>query len=517
MPITLLSMANGQPAPPVVPQFPAHPGALAGRLAARFALIALTALLVTLPLGVPALWDFVALKLGLSRGVYLIRPSENQAVYAQMGMIVVGLANCAWRVVAPPARLARNSILLLVPLFAGMQFLSATSAQSPEFALKSLLVPASGMLGFAFLCTVQAGRRDIEKMFLLVVLVSLPLSLYAIAQSQGFEFLPYSRFVTEGGGEEIGTKQKVSSLFGHPNYMASYLSPLVFWCMYFTLSRFGRPVRVTAGVAALSIVMALVVGGTRGGWVAVIAAGVPYYVLLTLLPRFRRQLLFAAGLALVVAVALLVIPNPLLRVQFDVSQRVFASTEISARFYYWMMALEMLRESPFLGIGYGHYNVLFWNTVSNFQQTPDSEFLRFILVDGIRGVLPGFVHNDFLQIATETGLLGLAVWLAIWTALVAQIWEAARNLGGAPRALLMAATFMAAFSAFAVDGVFNFPLHLPVSGFLFWILLGAWVAFREYLRRLRDGLEDEDEPSPTAGIAPEIPRVRFPRTKPKRR
>jgi O-antigen ligase len=348
------------------------------------------------------------------------------------------------------------------------------------------------------------------------VIGSIPLALYAVAQSQGWDFLPYSRTVTESGMEEIGTKQRVSSLFGHPNHLASYLAPLMYWGLYFAFARFPRMMRVTGAVAALAILGAMVVGGTRGAWVAVAGAAVPYYLLLTFFPGLRRQLLFSGGVGLLLALLILFVPNPLVHVQFNVSERLFGSKEISARFYYWMMALEMLKESPVLGAGYNHFNVLFWDAVDVFQRAPESDFMRFILTDSIRGVLPGYVHNDFLQTAAETGISGLAVWLGVWSVLLSQMWETGRRLVRTPRHLLMAATFLASFSVFGLDGMFNFPLQLPVSGFLFWTMVGAWVLFRTEIRRGPVQREDRSR-SKAAAISPEIPRVSFPRQGHRRR
>lgn len=488
------------------------------QVAGRFGFLAFLTVFATLPFAVPALWDFVAEKLGLTRGIYLVRPHENQIFYLQMSVCVAALAYCGWRVVVPPGRVCRNTLLWIATGFMGVCVLSAATAGSPRFALVGLMMPAAGYATFLLMATMEAGRREIEKLYLAGVAGVLLLAAYGAAQSQGWDFLPYSRLAGESTSEELGMKQRVSSLFGHPNYMASYLAPMFFWCLYFAFSRFPRWMRALGVLAAVAALLAMVLGGTRGGWVAVAGGFVPFYVVLTMLPRFRRPLLFAAGLAVVCALLLLLVPNPFLSVRFDVGQRVFGSTEISARFYYWMMALEMLREHPVLGVGYGHYNVLFWHTADAFQRGADSEFFRYILREGIRGVLPGYVHNDWLQVATEQGLAGFALWAALWSVLLAQVWETARMLRNHARPLLMTATFMALFTAFALDGLFNFPLHIPVSGYLFWVSLGAWVVFRAEVAPGRSGyVAHLPHRSRTEDLAEGVPRVRFTPTRKKGR
>jgi O-antigen ligase len=196
-------------------------------------------------------------------------------------------------------------------------------------------------------------------------------------------------------------------------------------------------------------------------------------------PRYRRQLLFTAGAAIFIGLLIVLSPIPFFKLQFNISQRLFASKEISARFYYWLIALEMIKNHLLLGVGYGNFNALFWEVVSNFQRQPENAFYRFILEEHIRGVSPGYVHNDYLQIAAESGLLGLGAWFGLWSVLLCQAWQTAKRAASKPRILLFSAALLAYFVGFAVDGLFNFPVQIPVSGFVFWLLLGMWVAFRD--------------------------------------
>jgi O-antigen ligase len=261
--------------------------------------------------------------------------------------------------------------------------------------------------------------------------------------------------------------------------MASYLAPLLFWALYFVLARPSRAMRAVAGIAALLMITALIVGGTRGPWLAVLMAAVPYYMMLAASPAYRRPLLFSAGLGILVVVALLLIPNPLVHVQFDLQKRLLGSKEIAARFYYWLMAIQMFKDHPIFGIGYGNFDIQFWDYVDAYQRQPQSEYFRYVLQETIRGVRPGFVHNDHLQVLAESGLVGLVAWLGLWTTLLHQGLVAARRWLHDQRRLLVVATFLASLICFGVDALTNFPFHVPVSGFLFWVTVGLWTAYYE--------------------------------------
>lgn len=455
------------------------------RFAARFGLLGILTLVMTLPYAVPALWDAVALRLEWERGYYLLKPVENQRIFLQLAFLAAALPYAALCIVAPPRGVARNALVPVALLLLGVLVLSAAFGQSPAFSLRGLLMPAAAFGAFLLLATTRPGTIEAEKILFVAVAAMIPAALYAVAQSQGYEILPYSRFVSEETLEEVAGKQLVSSTFGHPNYMASFFAPLLFWAMRFALSPRRRVHRVVGTVAGLAVVAALITAGTRGAWLAVIVAGVPLYLLLALSRDYRRQFLFAGGVALVFIIAIVLIPNPLLQLRFDLTDRLLASKEIASRLYYWLIGLEMFRAFPLLGVGPGCYNLLFWEYVDAFQLGSDGDFYRFVLTDIVRGVPPGFAHNDYLQILAETGVVGISAWFLFWGILLGQCWAEARHAGrmGDARVLLVSAVFLASFVAMAVDALFNFPFHIPASLSLFFVMAGAWVLFRESLRR----------------------------------
>ena len=82
------------------------------------------------------------------------------------------------------------------------------------------------------------------------------------------------------------------------------------------------------------------------------------------------------------------------------------------------------------------------------------------------------------------GIFALLAWFAIWSAFICQTWETARASKDNHQILLLSATLLASCVAVGIDGLTNFPLHIPVSGFLFWVTLGCWTGLREYARRI---------------------------------
>lgn len=408
--------------------------------------------------------------------IYLLKPVENQYWYLLSGGLTIGFGWVVLSLLHRAKGFPRlHPLTVCVLALLACQIVSALNSSAPEFTMKGLLLPLVFYFSFLFTILLRPGSITTDKTFFLLLIGAAFISLYAIAQNQGYEILPYSRTVA-GTEEEVTGKQLIASTFGHPNYMASYLAPLLFWAIYFVLAKPTRLLRFTAAVCGFCIIAALVVGGTRGPWLAVVLTGIPYYLILTLSPAYRRPLLFTAGLAMFVALVLLLVPNPLVHVQFDIQKRLMGSKEIAARFYYWLMAIEMLKTHPLIGVGYANFDILFWDYVDAFQRQPQSEYFRYVLQESIRGVRPGYVHNDHLQILTETGILGGVAWLSIWSTVLYQGFRSARLLFRRQRDLLLAATLLASLICFGVDGLTNFPLHVPVSGLLFWVSAGFWTA-----------------------------------------
>ncbi|MGC8742196.1 MAG: O-antigen ligase family protein [Candidatus Sumerlaeaceae bacterium] len=478
-------------------------------LASRFGLLGMMAIFLCAPYAIPAIWDRLRSLIGISGDpYYLLKPVENQTFFIEFGAVLIGVPYALWRGLVVPHRLSKSSLFWLGILFFLSQATSVALAPNAAYSFRCFLLPLSFLAFFVLVQTLDLSMRTLERIILIAVLGSTLVSAYALAQSAGYEFLPYNKLPGEELFDEALGKQKISSTFGHPNYFASYLAPILFWTLYFTLEGNFRWERYASAFAGFLAFGALVVSGARGPWLGIVGACLPYYLLLAMSPRLRRQLLFAGGVAIILLLIILFVPIPFLRFQFNLTERLLASKQISVRLYYWLIAFEMFRENFLFGVGYGNYNVLFWEYVARFQASPSGAYFQFILAEQIRGVSPGYVHNDWLQIATEGGFISFVIWVALWSSILTQGWESAKAVARRPRVHLMASTFYASFWVFAVDGCFNFPLHIPVSGALFWTLLGLWIVFRSQVDKRHMLLFEEPEVSDDAPqILAGVPRV----------
>jgi O-antigen ligase len=189
--------------------------------------------------------------------------------------------------------------------------------------------------------------------------------------------------------------------------------------------------RVLAGAAWIVGALALGLTYVRGAWIG-FATGV-----LTLAITLPRQVAVLAGVVVVAAGALLA-PGILERVGTMGS---FADDTSRDRLAMLSTGLRLVREHPVLGVGPGQVKRLY-------PEYAPPEALRR---------RTSHVHNTPLQIAVERGVVGLALWVAIFVEFFSASVRVLRRLPAeavADRAVV--AGSIAGIAAFLVAGVFEY-------------------------------------------------------------
>jgi O-antigen ligase len=90
-----------------------------------------------------------------------------------------------------------------------------------------------------------------------------------------------------------------------------------------------------------------------------------------------------------------------------------ANFAVLERMAHWQAALSMWTENPWLGVGIGNYEPVYPGYALPLWPLP-----------------LGHAHNYYLNIAAETGVLGLAAYLILWLAALVGAWRAARRASG---------------------------------------------------------------------------------------
>jgi len=393
------------------------------------------------------------------------RPSLSQIHYltatglAVLGLFSLGIAGFSPRFPNIPFALGAAWV------FWGILFVSALVSGAFLFSLKELLFPLVCVGLFSALVLTEPRLQDARKILGLIGLVGFLAALYGVLQNYGFEILGYA-------AEEKRGKLNVVSIFGHPNYLAAYLTPLFVVLLNSWLAVRKIVFKILLVPVGLMFLMCLLLAGTRGAWLSL-------FVSLPLLFVFRtrrrgraipwKKLLLAIVVILLVGLLLLIVLLPLLGPRYNLRTRFGDVMPLLSRFYSWRIAGEMLKNHPVWGVGYGRYKVRYWEYVDAFQRRPENRIYDYLLDYG-QGVPPLNVHNEFLEVAAESGLAGFAAFIIFLSSLFARGWRQLRNENGKSDAPVILPGIMAALFCILVDALFNFPLHQPLSAFLFWTL-----------------------------------------------
>jgi O-antigen ligase len=218
--------------------------------------------------------------------------------------------------------------------------------------------------------------------------------------------------------------------------------------------RMRRNRRIIAGIVAVLGLPGLIASFARAGWTAFAAACFVLVICLARWKQWRTMFLTGAVITIVAVPALLPFAKAIRTRLFDAPPEL-----VSARVETVEMAMEIWRDHLWTGIGANGYMRDLEKKLSIFEGDP-----YFIPP-----------HNMVVLVMTETGIIGLAVFLGFSVSIIRMGWKTVGRQGNNAQGVL-ASAFLAAFIAFQVEGIFD-PIYVTnVTYFLFWLQLGIATA-----------------------------------------
>ncbi|MEA2337122.1 MAG: hypothetical protein QOE82_1129 [Thermoanaerobaculia bacterium] len=196
-----------------------------------------------------------------------------------------------------------------------------------------------------------------------------------------------------------------TALIGNPNDVGSYF--VVPALIAATLALVHRRGRVWWAGAAIVLIAATFITHT----IAAIGALIVALVVLAGLWLRSWPKALGAFLVLVLVAGAVSATYPPLRQRLALMREAVAHRDYealsAARMLPFFAAAEMTRDQPLLGVGPGCFSYNFFEYKLRVQQRH-----RWLFGPGITGYNFGEVHNDHLQVASETGLPGYALFMA---------------------------------------------------------------------------------------------------------
>ncbi len=272
------------------------------------------------------------------------------------------------------------------------------------------------------------------------------IALYGILQRTGIDF---------ASSPALDSRRAVSTL-GNTNFASEVLVVAIPLLVGLVLDARRRLTEVLWALALGMTILHLMLTETRAGLVS-LAAAVAVLGLLALRRQLDRSTLRKKAAILIGAatLALLALAAPALRGGAVVEK---ASTIADAehpstrvRLHLWESAIDMIADRPLHGYGAGNFGLAY----PYYRTRVEAELSGYLSrVDT--------AHNDYLHLAVELGILGLALWLA-FAATVTRRGLSRGNGDRAPHRTALECAAIASVAAFLVNGLFRNPLLNPAA------------------------------------------------------
>jgi len=406
---------------------------------------------------------------------YLVRIFNPPKELAFSILVIIGLMLWKLKMVSKEeVKITRNPLNLPVLAFMAICALSLFWSVSPMVSLLELPLFLAGPILYFIIANNIKSKHQINRLLTTLLIISSLLGIYGIFQYNGIDFSFWKA--------NVGRNQ-VFGLFGNVNYFAEYMIvplPLAISLFFATRNRTHK-ILLFAGI--LSMGGSLILTFTRGSYLA-IGISSTFMFFLYLASRGKgfikeHKKLFIIILAFIILVTFLfAIPNPLnkpgtviskIKGRISISQFT-KGTSLKRRIAIWKFTGMIIKDHPILGSGLDTFKYNSLNYQSKFfDQGENRRLYPYGIADK--------VHNEYLQLGAELGVLGLGIFLWLIITYFNYGIKLLKRLKNKYKQGIIIG-LMGGVVAVLIDGIFGFPLHLPATLVLFWLFIGLIVSIK---------------------------------------
>lgn len=276
----------------------------------------------------------------------------------------------------------RTPLDIPLALFVLVSIISTITSPELIGSLKVLLVYFTFVCGYYMIVNSITSKEQFNSLLTGVFYCGLIVALYGISQYFfGFE---EGRIWTDNNMFDI--KTRVVSTFENPNVLGEYLLLLIPIGIAYILLRKGAALKLSDMIVTMSLCLCMVFTYSRGNWLGLIFAVIAFFMFYN-----GKYVWFGLLLALFIP---LFLPDTIINRFTSIGD--VSDTSTSYRVLIWMGTFKMLSDYWFTGVGLG--NAAFSNIYQHYSYN---------------AVPTQHSHNLYLQIMSESGIIGLLIVLAI--------------------------------------------------------------------------------------------------------
>ena len=353
----------------------------------------------------------------------------------------------------------KNKLNLPIYLFIIILSFSLMISNTIEVSFGDYIIFISYIILYFLVINVIGKKNEFDSFIKLYFLTSFIVPLYTLIQYYGFD--PY-----------LDNLHSLTSTIGQKNWISNYLAmifPVVF--SYFLLEQTKKD--KIKYFFFLSILYAtLMICQSRGIWISIsITTILAIYIIF----KFKLIKIFQENkkwltLLLVTFLIITIIystDNPLNKSAITIPQRALSTFDeqdpsINTRLLIWGATLDMIKDKPLFGSGIGTFKMNYLDYQANYLK----ENPYYIKYSGKAAE----AHNEYLQIWAELGIIGLGIFLSIIFIFYNIAIKYFKN-EESNRNKIIVFGLLLGITIFLIHNLFTFPLHVPVLGFTFFILL----------------------------------------------
>jgi len=351
------------------------------------------------------LLGIIIIEIPIQLDVYL-RYQEEAAALGAIGGVNLSLTTLCLAVLyalwlaellAKKSTPRRPLVRLSLPLIAylGAVMVSAIGARDTNLAGFQIFLLLQAFLLYLYVVHSVRSRQDILFVVTMLIIGLILQSLMMI----GVRFVGHD--ISVGNiSARIDSFSRVSGTFGSPNAAGSYLTLLLAPAMSVLLTRVRPGYKWLAalgfGLGSLALIFTL----SRGSWIGFVVS-----ISILCLLAWRRGWLSPTVPVIVVILALILF----LPLQEVISVRLFGDDAGAAqsRIPLMRLAFRMIHDNPVLGVGANNFSIMI-------QRYATAEFGSEWLYT---------VHNQYLLLWAETGIVGLVAFIWLLLAILHRGWQ----------------------------------------------------------------------------------------------
>lgn len=370
-------------------------------------------------------------------------------------------------------------VRLAVIIYGISIIISCILSEQPLYSLRESLRIIPFLLIFIFFPR-NILTRDAVKIRITALLAGFLTAFYGLCQYFDYNFLlrwfPFiPRYDT--------ARSQIVSTMGNPEYLGSYLSPLVILCIPAFLKKSRPAIQIIYAMLIAILLFTILLTGSRGPVIGMAAGGLfaAIFIFRKAPYKVRKRITVTCSILFLIMLIFIVIfsfPNRLNPRGQNISGRFVSlfdirSESIKERIMFYVIGSEMISDNPVFGSGEGMFRVKFYPTLNRLLEKDDRAGVRMFIKE-LKNRVADNSHNDFLQIWIENGIIGfLAFTLAIFMFLGRSIFYLKNKSDISKNHGCEVLAYSSALLCVLVNATFSFPLHMPARSALFWVLFSV--------------------------------------------